>query len=196
VTQVSQQKSNQKQNNQLRIIAGQWGGRKLTFPDLSGLRPTSDRIRETLFNWLQADVIGSRCLDLYAGSGALGLEALSRGAGEVMFVDNAQAVISSLKQNMTVLKDERGQTLRYDAFSYIEREDILPFDIVFLDPPFKLGLMEKTIKVLQKSRCLKDGSLIYIEIEKRLDVTVPDEWKCLKEKKAGQVKYMLFEVSH
>ena len=160
---------------------------------MPGLRPTSDRTRETLFNWLQADIIGARCLDLFSGSGALGFEALSRGAGEVVFVDNTQAAVSQIKQNLTMLKDENGQTLRGDALVYVARDDTQPFDIVFLDPPFTSGLLEKSIKALSESACLKDGTLIYIESEKRLDITVPENWKSLKEKRAGQVKYALFE---
>ncbi len=193
MTQISQQ-SKKKQTNQLRIIAGQWGGRKVDFPDLLGLRPTSDRIRETLFNWLQADMIGARCLDLFAGSGALGIEALSRGAGDVVMVDNTQAAISKIKQNLTMLKDENGQALRSDALVYVVRDDIEPFDIVFLDPPFTSGLLEKSIEVLSGGNCLKVGTLIYIESEKRLDIAVPENWRNLKEKRAGQVKYALFEI--
>lgn len=190
---ISQQ-SKKNQTNQLRIIGGQWGGRKVSFPDLPGLRPTSDRIRETLFNWLQADIIGARCLDLFSGSGALGFEALSRGAADVVFVDNTQAAISKIKQNLSMLKDENGQALRGDALAYVARDDIAPFEIIFLDPPFTSGLLEKTIKALGNSTCLKSGTLIYIESEKRLDTTVPENWKSLKEKRAGQVKYALFEV--
>lgn len=191
---ISQQ-SKKNQTNQLRIIGGQWGGRKVSFPDLPGLRPTSDRIRETLFNWLQSDIIGSRCLDLFSGSGALGFESVSRGAGEVVFVDNTQAAISKIKQNLVMLKDDKGQATRGDALAYIARDDVAPFDIVFLDPPFTSGLLEKSIKALQNSACLKTGTLIYIESEKRLDIAVPENWKNLKEKRAGQVKYALFEVA-
>jgi len=197
VTRVNRNQSNQlrNQSNQLRIIAGQWRGRKLSFPDLPGLRPTSDRIRETLFNWLQADVRGARCLDLFAGSGALGFEALSRGAADVVFVENSQAIISQLKQNLVALKDERGQMCRSDALLFVARDDVAPFDVVFLDPPFKKGLLEKSISALQASGCLKTGSLIYIESEKTLDIRTPENWQNLKEKKAGQVKYGLYEVA-
>lgn len=192
---MTQAKQKQSRNNQLRIIGGQWRGRKLNFPDLPGLRPTSDRIRETLFNWLQADIIGARCLDLFAGSGAVGFEALSRGAAEVVFVDNMQAAVSQLNQNLTMLKNEKGQVFRGDALSFVQRDDMVPFDIVFLDPPFKSGLLGKCISALEQSSCLKKDSLIYIENEKQLDVAVPANWNSLKEKKAGQVKYALYEVS-
>ena len=192
---MTQAKQKQSRNNQLRIIAGQWGGRKLTFPDLPGVRPTSDRIRETLFNWLQADIIGSRCLDLFAGSGAVGFEALSRGAAEMVFVDNVQAVVSQLNQNLTMLKNEKGQVFRGDALSFVQRDDMVPFDVIFLDPPFRSGLLGKSISALEQSSCLKKGSLIYIESEKQLDVAIPGNWDSLKEKKAGQVKYALYEVS-
>lgn len=185
----------QPQNNQLRIIAGQWRGRKLTFPDLPGLRPTTDRIRETLFNWLQADIIGARCLDLFAGSGALGLEALSRNADSVVFVDSAAAAINQIKKNLLVLNDQNGLTHQIDAVSFLNTYKEEPFDLIFLDPPFNKGLLETCIKVLQQSKCLKSQGLIYVECEKQLTVGIPEDWLVLKEKKAGQVKYMLFEKS-
>lgn len=179
--------------NQLRIIAGQWRGRKLIFPDLPGLRPTSDRIRETLFNWLQNDIVNARCLDLYAGSGALGIEALSRRADSVVFVDTVLPITKQLQHNFDELKDTRGIIRRMDALSFIKMDDEA-FDIIFIDPPFELGLVDKTIDALQQSTCLKKHTLIYVECEKRHDVTAPDNWRSLKEKRTGQVKYMLFEI--
>ena len=192
MTRARQYQNKSKQSNQLRIIAGQWRGRKLNFPDLPGLRPTSDRIRETLFNWLQADIQGARCLDLFAGSGALGFEALSRGATEVVFVDTAPIVVNQIKQNFHTLNDQRGKDIQQSAFDFLNEKNTGPFDIVFLDPPFNLGLLEKSVEAIQKSECLKAGSLIYIESEKQLDFDLPASWRCLKEKKAGQVKYMLY----
>ena len=183
----------QPQNNQLRIIAGQWRGRKLTFPNLPGLRPTTDRIRETLFNWLQADIIGARCLDLFAGSGALGFEALSRNADSVIFVDSAAVAINQIKKNLLVLNDQNGLAHQIDAVSFINTYKEEPFDLIFLDPPFNKGLLETCITALQQSKCLKSHGLIYVECEKQLTVNIPEDWSLLKEKKAGQVKYMLFE---
>ena len=185
----------QPQNNQLRIIAGQWRGRKLTFPDLPGLRPTTDRIRETLFNWLQADIIGARCLDLFAGSGALGLEALSRNADRVVFVDSAVAATNQIKKNLTILNDKRGIVHQVDAISFLSSYGETPFDVIFLDPPFNKGLLETCITALQQSKCLKSQGLIYVECEKQLTVNIPEDWILLKEKQAGQVKYRLFEKS-
>lgn len=162
---------------------------------MPGLRPTSDRIRETLFNWLQADIIGARCLDLFAGSGALGFEALSRNADTVVFVDTAQSVFDQIKNNLNTLKNQRGELFKGDAMSYLDKYCQPPFDIIFLDPPFNQNLLQQSIGALKKSACLKNGTLIYVECEKKLDIDVPEGWKNLKEKKAGQVKYMLFECS-
>jgi len=161
---------------------------------LPGLRPTSDRIRETLFNWLQGDILHARCLDLFAGSGALGLESLSRGAEEVIFVDSAPAAIGKIRQNLIALDEKKGQVVRDDALAFAARPSLAAFDIVFLDPPFATGLLEKSIKVLQHSMCLKTGTLIYLESEKQWDALLPECWQKHKEKRAGQVKYALFEV--
>ena len=107
-----------KGTNQLRIIGGEWRGRKLRFPDVAGLRPTTDRVRETLFNWLAPVIHGARCLDLFAGSGALGLEALSRGASSVVFIDSDRRAVQSLRENLALLKEGRGEVLQSDALSF------------------------------------------------------------------------------
>ena len=121
--------------NVVRIVGGEWRGRPLRFPEVAGIRPTPDRVRETLFNWLQQQVAGRRCLDLYAGSGALGLEALSRGAREVVFVDVEPAVVRHIGDTLRNLGCDRGRTVRADAAAFLA-QPATPFDVVFLDPPF------------------------------------------------------------
>src|SRR5277367_3125267 len=134
--------------NSVRIIGGGWRGRRVSFPDIPGLRPTPDRVRETLFNWLQHSVAGSRCLDLFAGSGALGLEALSRGAREVVFVDQAQAAISHLQTQISRLDAvARTRIMGEDAGRYLRTSPEV-FDIVFLDPPFGQGALPQYVEQL------------------------------------------------
>ena len=151
--------------NQIRIIGGQWRGRKLRFPDADGLRPTADRVRETLFNWLAGHITGSRCLDMFAGSGALGFEALSRGASHCCFVDQNTAVLKQIQANCELLDaTANSEFLFADASKTIDVEDT--FDIVFLDPPFKGPALEACLDWLLKSPLLKSDSLIYIETAK------------------------------
>jgi len=183
-----------RQSNQLRIIAGQWRGQKLNFPDLPGLRPASDRIRETQFNWLQAEIIGAKCLDLFAGSGALGLEALSRNADSVVFVDSSKNAIDSIRENLSKLHSEQAQLFCQQAKLYVTSSQPLKFDIIFLDPPFDSNLLNPSITALQQGSCLRKGSLIYLEHEKNSHINLPKNWVLLKSKKSGNVKYGLCEV--
>lgn len=180
-------------SNKVKIIAGEWRGRNLSFPDIEGLRPTPARVRETLFNWLQYDVLGSRCLDLYSGSGALGFEAASRGAKEVVQVElNAQAC-RQLKENTVLLSASMIKIVQNDVFRYLSG-DAQAFDLVFLDPPFGKGLAMQSLHWLEDKGWLAAGAKIYIEVEKQLDLDdAPDNWTLLKSKKAGAVKYCLFE---
>ena len=180
-----------KSGNQLRIIGGEWRGRKLGFPDVEGLRPTTDRVRETLFNWLQPVIHGARCLDLFAGSGALGLEALSRGAASVQFVDMDRRAISSLKENLSLLKDNRGSVLQSDALSFLGGEPQV-FDVVFLDPPFRQELLQPCLEQLCNNGWLSENARLYIEVEQELgEPQLPEGWKMLSSKQAGQVIYGL-----
>ena len=191
---MTQARKKQK-TNQLRIIGGQWRGRKLDFPDVLNLRPTGDRIRETLFNWLQADIAGARCLDLFAGSGALGFEALSRGAAEVFFVESHAKAVSQLKENSKILSCGNAIILKSDALDFLQKDVKAPFDIVFLDPPFKLELMSKVFNLLENVPCLAEGAKVYIEMDVSTEAfKMPNNWNQLKEKKAGQVKYELWEI--
>ncbi len=177
--------------NQLRIIGGEWRGRKLGFPDVDGLRPTTDRVRETVFNWLQPLIHGARCLDLFAGSGALGLEALSRGAAEVQFVDSDRRAVQSLKDNLALLKTSRGNVVQGDALSFL-RAAPRPFDLVFLDPPFRKTLLAPCLEQLCHHGWLGENARLYIEVEQELgEPRLPDGWEMVRSKQAGQVIYGL-----
>jgi 16S rRNA (guanine966-N2)-methyltransferase len=184
--------------NQLRIIGGKWRGRKLSFVESQGLRPTLDRVRETLFNWLQPVIYNSRCLDLYSGSGALGFEALSRGALQVTMVDNNRQVYKQLNLNLQLLGCENANTKCMDAIAFLSKQPIArpadtKYQIVFLDPPFNQNLLDKCCQQLEQQQLLAENSYIYIEAEKNLMLTnIPENWHKTKEKKAGQLAYYLF----
>jgi 16S rRNA (guanine966-N2)-methyltransferase len=175
----------------LRIIGGTWRGRKIQFPPVEAIRPTPDRVRETVFNWLQQDVAGARCLDLYAGSGALGLEALSRGAADVVFVDADQAVCRHLSQTLAQLGCDRGQVVCSEASGYLAGVP-RPFDIVFLDPPFAGRALEDACRRLDDRGWLRMGGLAYLEGPAAAGVPVlPAGWALLRGKRAGEVGYHL-----
>ncbi len=178
--------------SQLRIIAGSWRGRKLSFLDREGLRPTTDRVRETVFNWLQMDLPGSRCLDLFAGSGALGIEAASRGASKVVMVDNDEATIDMLNKNIDLLSAQQVAAVYDNAINYVQNCDFM-FDVVFIDPPYKLDVIAQCCELLESKQCLSDHAKIVIECDVGKDlVGLPDNWQCLKRKTAGQAAYHLF----
>ena len=183
-----------KQTNQLRIIGGEWRSRKLHFPDAPDLRPTPDRVRETLFNWLATDIYGAACLDLFAGSGALGLEALSRGARKTVFVDLHRSAIHSLQNNLQLLDaSQRASVIQSDAISYLQRP-AEQFAIVFLDPPFQSDLLVKCIDLLEANHWLAQGALIYLEMARQTSLPeLPSNWSLLKEKTAGDVAYFLVQ---
>lgn len=180
--------------NQLRIIGGAARGRRLHFPQGRGLRPTADRVRETLFNWLQGELAGRRVLDLFAGSGALGLEALSRGAAEAVFVEQARAAAEQLRGNLDVLGfGERGQVLQRDARRYLESA-VGPFDIVFLDPPFADRLLGEISHALERQGLLTEGAWIYLEQASHQPwPDLPPEWRIYREGQAGQAAFRLMQ---
>jgi 16S rRNA (guanine966-N2)-methyltransferase len=181
-------------SNTLRIIGGEWGGRKLRFADGEGLRPTTDRVRETLFNWLAPLIHGARCLDLFAGSGALGLEALSRGAAEVVFLETNPAAITALKENLALLKAEKGEVVRGDALAFLRGES-RAFDVVFLDPPFRRDLLQPALQLLMENGWLAEGARLYLELESEQPLPeLPQGWEVLRSKQAGQVAYHLVEA--
>jgi len=181
-------------SNTLRIIGGEWRGRKLRFADGEGLRPTTDRVRETLFNWLAPLIHGARCLDLFAGSGALGLEALSRGAAEVVFIDTSPAAVAALKENLALLGAEKAEVIRGDALGFLQGNS-RQFDVVFLDPPFRCDLLQPAMKLLSGQPWLAEGARVYLELEGEEPLPeLPAGWEVLRSKKAGQVAYHLVEV--
>jgi 16S rRNA (guanine966-N2)-methyltransferase len=176
----------------LRIIGGTWRGRKLRFPAAADIRPTPDRVRETLFNWLRAAVPGARCLDLFAGSGALGLEALSRGAAHVTFVEEDAAAASALRELLAHWQAQGAQLVQGDALRYLAR-GAQSCDIVFLDPPFAAELLGRAAQLLAGGAWLRPGSLIYVECAARAGLpALPDGWQQLKAERAGEVGYYLF----
>jgi 16S rRNA (guanine966-N2)-methyltransferase len=182
--------------NSVRIIGGGWRGRRVSFPDLPGLRPTPDRVRETLFNWLQHAIAGARCLDLFAGSGALGLEALSRGAKELVFVEQAVAASRALQEQLIRLGGQaKGRVVEMGAARYL-RSSPQAFDIVFLDPPFGRGALAEYVPLLDAGQWLEEGALVYLENQKLDGVPVlPAHWELLKSKSAGVVGYHLARVN-
>ena len=181
---------------QLRIIGGKWRGRRLHFPDAQSLRPTPDRVRETLFNWLQPCIGHSRCLDLFAGSGALGFEAASRGAREVVMVESNGRVAAALKQNCELLGAESIRVMPQDALAFLRSPAMPPFDIVFLDPPYASGLLLPCIQDLEAGGWLTSGGYVYLETAASRGLPpLPEGWEPLRSKKAGQVSYHLIRCS-
>jgi len=187
----------------LRIIAGEWRGRKIPFATVPGLRPTQDRVRETLFNWVAKSIAGATCLDLYSGTGALGLEALSRGAKQVDFVELSAIASNALNSNLKQLPIEEGQIAKVEqmsSFDWLRRykeqattsTQVKPYNLVFLDPPFALALMQDTLTALFESQCLAPKAMIYVEQASPLvELILPSGWVLHRSKKAGQVFYGL-----
>ena len=178
----------------VRIIGGQWRGRRLPVADARGLRPTADRVRETLFNWLQADITGARCLDLFAGSGAVGIEALSRGADHCTFVDSNPALLRGIGAVLATLGGS-GQAACHaqTAEGFLARCQT-GFDVVFLDPPFADDLLAATCQQLQDSPALGEHSLIYIESAHAPAMSaLPTRWQALRQKRTGAVHYALYD---
>ena len=179
---------------QIRIIGGQWRGRKLSVLDSEGLRPTTDRVRETLFNWLAPWLPQANCLDCFAGSGALGIEAASRYAAQVTLIEKEAHVARQLQKNIDVLNVPQLTLHRADTLHFLaqSRPDT-PFNIVFIDPPFRRGLLEQTIKLLELHQWLAEDAVIYTENEVEQGMpTVPANWVLHREKVAGQVCYRLY----
>ena len=185
-------KPNRAASGQIRIIGGQWRGRKLPVPDSPGLRPTTDRVRETLFNWLAPSMVNARCLDCFAGSGALGLEALSRYAGATTLIEMERGVAQQLQQNMATLKAANAKVINTNTLTFLNQTGT-PHDIVFVDPPFRKGLLDETLRLLEVNGWLADDALIYVESEVENGLPqVPVHWDLHREKVAGQVAYRLY----
>lgn len=177
---------------QIRLIGGQWRGRKLPVPHSPGLRPTTDRVRETLFNWLAPMIQGARCLDCFAGSGALGIEALSRYAGSATLLEFERPVAQQLERNLALLNAQNGQVVNVNALNWLAKSGT-PHEVVFLDPPFRKGILQDTITLLDTQGWLADEAWIYIESEVEHGASpVPASWRLYREKIAGQVAYRLY----
>ena len=176
----------------VRIIAGRWRGRRVALAPGAGTRPTSDRVRETLFNWLMPVIEGARCLDLFAGTGALGIEALSRGAAEVWFVEQSQDVVEQLQISLVELGAENDRLVVADALSFLSGRP-RAFDIVFLDPPFQ-GLDIENLCTLLEGGWLAPGARIYLELSRQQELpALPPNWRVVREKTAGHVRFALAE---
>ena len=188
-------KTPQPEMGRLRIIGGQWRGRVLQFPDVAGLRPTGDRVRETLFNWLMGYLPEARCLDLFAGSGALSLEALSRGADSVCALELDKRAAQTIRHHAATLGTQQLKVYSDDSLAFLARGNSeAPFDIVFIDPPFAAELAGQCATLLEENNWLSDQAWIYIEADKRLPTPiVPQHWHLHREKTAGQVVYSLYE---
>ena len=179
----------------VRITGGEWRSRRIYFPDIPGLRPTQDRIRETLFNWLMPFIKDATCLDLFAGSGVLGFEALSRGAQFSCFVDSHPQVLAEIRVNAGKLAMTLNQfaIIRGQAPRRIPSLPNPPFDIIFLDPPFHQNLLPATIDWLMSSKSLKPGGLIYLEMEKNLTLTLPAGWTVIRQQSTASLVYELVQ---
>lgn len=176
--------------NEFRIIGGEWRRRRLGFPAIPGIRPSPDRVRETLYNWLQGVVPGAQCLDLFAGSGALGLEALSRGAAGCVFVDRERAVIESLRAHLDTLHAQGAELVQSDALAYLTGPG-RRFDLVFLDPPFTSELLQRALEYLARVAWLAPDARVYIEYAAGQIPALPAGWGMLREARAGNVGFGL-----
>jgi len=181
-------------SGQVRIIGGQWRSRKLPVNDVEGLRPTTDRVKETVFNWLAPYVSDAQCLDLFAGSGGLSFEALSRYAKSALLLEKDRGAANQLSKNLSTLKCDNGVVKNVDSLKFLNQSAIQKFDLVFIDPPFRKYLLEESCQLLEKNEWLNDDAVIYIEMESELSgIEFPSNWQCLKEKNAGQVTFSLWQ---
>ena len=177
--------------NEFRIIAGKWRRRRIRFPGNPGIRPSPDRVRETLFNWLMPHISGARCLDLFAGSGALGLEALSRGAERVLFVEQEHRSADALRGHLQLLQAANAEVLQADAVAFLRAPPRDTFDIVFLDPPFDSPLLAQTVDCLSRPGWLAPKALVYMEFPLGRVPQLPSAWTLYREGHAGRVGFAL-----
>lgn len=186
-----------KTRNRLRIIGGDWRSRVVIFADAPTLRPTPDRVRETLFNWLQPKLAGASCLDLFAGSGVLGFEALSRGAGAVTALELDANAIAAIRANVAALQTDRLKLEPRNALEWLRNNaQRQRFDVVFLDPPFDENLHEQCCRLLAEQQWLNPGALVYVEAGASLaEIALPPGWELIRHKRAGAVYYGLAQPS-
>jgi 16S rRNA (guanine966-N2)-methyltransferase len=183
-----------KRTGTVRIIGGQWRGTRLPVPDLPGLRPSGDRSRETLFNWFQMHIHGARCVDLFAGSGVLGLEAASRSAADVILVEKSRQAVQDLRESLKRLNAEHVDVIEIDAITWLAHCDPLTMDIVFIDPPFGTGLETRSLELLTAGNCVSPGGFVYIETASEAPAISPAPgWKIVKEKILGEVRMQLLK---
>lgn len=182
------------QQQKIRIIGGMWRGRKLPVLDSEGLRPSGDRLRETLFNWLMPVISGARCLDLFAGTGALGLEAASRGASQVTLVEKKPQVAQHLRQQVQTLHADNVKVKTTHALQFLTQKPATPFNLVFLDPPFADDLLPATLLALNTPDFLSPQARIYIEQARTTSVNYPENWMLLKHKTTKNVAAYLFQL--
>ncbi|STX52528.1 methyltransferase [Legionella busanensis] len=175
----------------IRIIGGKYRSKKLYFPALDGLRPTPDRVKETLFNWLMHDIHNARCIDAFAGSGALGFEAFSRGAAHVTLVETQADAFKNLHQIALSFKAPNLSVIHADARTFLQNIQE-PVDIIFLDPPFASNYLAECLQIIAQGHCLSPKGLVYIESAKEI-ILDPSQWLERKSSKAGQVYYALYE---
>ncbi|MCX7123770.1 MAG: 16S rRNA (guanine(966)-N(2))-methyltransferase RsmD [Gammaproteobacteria bacterium] len=181
--------------NEVRIIAGSLRGRKIHFQAVNGLRPTLDRVRETLFNWLMFKIRDAVCLDAFSGSGALGFEALSRGAAQVDFIEQNPSAILELNQNQKKLQLEgHSRIIEASALSFLAVAPPESYDLIFLDPPFQENLVQESLQFILDSAILKPGGVVYFEAEKRLDLALKAPWILHRHKTMGDVQFGLLEI--
>lgn len=179
-------------SNSVRIIGGDWRGRRLQVADVPGLRPTPDRARETLFNWLQPWVTAADCLDLFAGSGVLGMEAASRGAASVLMIEKNHRAVQVLKQSIEQLQATQVKLLPGGAMTLIEDFKVNSFDLAFVDPPFDSNLGGPVLERLDKIACIRRGGFIYLESPASKTLSPPQGWSLWREQQMGEVSMQLF----
>lgn len=183
--------------NSVRIIGGKWRGRKLAFPNEAGLRPTADRIRETVFNWLAPYIVGRNCLDLFAGSGVFGFEAISRGAARAVLVDQSKSVVNALQKISNSLKCDSIVIKHASVPDQLKSMQIdAKFDMIFLDPPYQSDLLNTSFRMLEDEQWLDKGALVYVE-QARDSVLppTPKHWELLKKQESAGTCFMLFRAN-
>lgn len=192
MNQARKQQNKKVASGSIRIIAGKYRGRKLPVLMAEGLRPTTDRVKETLFNWLMPYIHNTNCLDCFAGAGSLGFEALSRGAAKVSLIELNKAAVKQLLTNKQLLKSDSVVVCNANVLDFLKTPTANKFDLVFIDPPFRQNLVTQTCELLENG-WLAEQALIYVEMEAEGSQQLPNNWQLLKEKMAGQVAYRLYQ---